>query len=110
MLRLPYLKPSAEGALRVIPLMLSVGNHDLGVNAFSKHKHVEDNTRPVFKHYFPQNTDKDGKIPALKDRPSIFTHRLGNDVLFLSLDTGYELEMVDQLEFIEDELSKRDYK
>lgn len=91
--------------------MFSVGNHDLGVNAYSERdlSFDQDDTRPVFKHFFPQNLNSDGGIPKLKDRKSYFTHQLGDQVLFLSIDSGYETEIADQEDFIRDELSK-DYR
>lgn len=85
--------------------MFSVGNHDLGVNAYSQHKIGHDDTRPVFKHFFPQNTDDSNQVPLLEHRRSYFAHRLGSEILFLSLDTGYEVDINMQTDWIDQELS-----
>ena len=53
--RLNYLKKNDEvNATRVIPLILTVGNHDLGVNTYSERDLLqdEDDSKPVFKHFF----------------------------------------------------------
>lgn len=106
--RLPYLKiDESTNATRVIPLILAVGNHDLGVNNYSGRNLTEDenDSMPVYKHFFPQNTHQGG-IPKRKDRRTYFTKKFGDSVLLLVLDTGYEVEMAEQEQFIKDELSK----
>ena len=111
LLRLPYqVKDENSGAVKVIPLLFSTGNHDLGVNSYSEHKFKFDDTTPAFKHYFPQNTFEGG-VPTLSNRKSYFTHRIGSKMLFLSLDTGYEVDIAgDQTKWLEDQLSERQYQ
>ena len=106
--RLNYLRKNDDvNATRVIPLIMAVGNHDLGVNAYSGRDLLqdEDDSRPVFKHFFPQNTFND-TIPKRIHRRTFFPKRIGSEVLFLVLDTGYEVEMADQVDFIRQELSQ----
>ena len=110
LLHLPYqVKDENSKTIRIIPLIFSTGNHDLGVNSFSGHKFQFDDTTPAFKHYFPQNTYK-GEVPQLSQRKSYFTHRIGTRILLLSLDTGYEVDMAgDQTKWLETQLSEKDY-
>lgn len=147
--RLPYDTVDEEtGAIRIVPLMFSVGNHDLGVNSgwdhhmpFNKDNSADftdsdnskisatqrsldhqerndtnwsniphDNTRPVFKHFFPQNTvtnTKNGltEVAGIHNRMSYFAHKIGREILFLSLDTGYEVPIALQVDFIEEQMS-----
>lgn len=111
MLRLPYLKEDSEtGVTRIVPVMFSTGNHDFGVNAYSGHNIEHDNTQPVFKHFFPQNTNQNLDVPSVKDRRSYFAHKIGSRVLFLSLDTGYEAEIAgDQTTWLEEQLQSDTY-
>mmetsp|Transcript_22586 Transcript_22586/g.25114 ORF Transcript_22586/g.25114 Transcript_22586/m.25114 type:complete len:130 (+) Transcript_22586:956-1345(+) len=45
-------------------------------------------------------------IPERKDRLTYFSKRFGESAVFLALDTGYEVEMAEQIDFIEKELSQ----
>lgn len=76
------------------PLILGVGNHDVGLN---NHAGVElkiDSNTPLYLQYFPQHlrTDINGsflpEVPEIKERKTYFYHTLGN-LLYLSLDSGY---------------------
>jgi hypothetical protein len=79
---------------RVVPMMVSVGNHDVGFNAFQGTK--IDISQNLYFTYFPQHskTDADGnlvpQVADLPDRLSYVYHTLGNTV-HLSLDSGYLL-------------------
>lgn len=88
--------------------MFSIGNHDVGVNSNSGHKIKRSNSQPVFYHFYPQNTHN-GEVPNIHNRTSYLAHEVGNDILFLSLDTGYDVSMKDQTKWIEAQLSK-DFK
>jgi len=95
---------------RIIPLMFSVGNHDLGFSAFQETK--IDITQNIYYTFYPQHskTAADGtilpQVPDLSERLSYYYHTLGNSV-HLTLDTGYMVgyEGV-QEEFIKD-ISKK---
>lgn len=73
---------------RVIPLFFSVGNHDLGFNAFQDAK--IDISKNLYYTYFPQQTKSSDrtKVPEIHKRTSYYYHTLGNTV-HLSLDSGY---------------------
>ena len=76
---------------RLVPLMFSVGNHDIGFNAFQDGP--VDVTNNMYYIYFPQQTVlKEGKrvLPDITDRTTYYYHTLGNTVQ-LSLDSGYML-------------------
>ena len=91
---------------RVIPLVFAAGNHDVGVMSYGEQTITHNAHEPVFKHYFPQNT-YDGRIPMLSQRRTYFHHEVGDKLLILSLDVGYEAPMEgQQAQFIETVLSK----
>jgi len=74
---------------RVIPLVLAVGNHDVGMNSF-QFRNVEKDKNLLFL-FFPQHTKTTGsgqEIPDPHERMSYFSHRLGN-TLHVTLDSGY---------------------
>mmetsp|Transcript_27168 Transcript_27168/g.24047 ORF Transcript_27168/g.24047 Transcript_27168/m.24047 type:complete len:238 (+) Transcript_27168:1215-1928(+) len=98
------------GIVRVIPVIFGVGNHDLGVVSSQNINIPHDSIQPAFKHYFPQNLVNDS-IPLLKDRKSYFKHKFGDDLLLISLDTGYEKYLdTEQVEFMKNALEESDYK
>jgi len=87
---------------RVVPLIFSVGNHDIGFNAYQDGPF--DKSINSYYVYFPQGseTTADGtlKAPAPKDRASYGYHTLGNTV-HMSLDSGYELRLPgEQVDFV----------
>ena len=93
---------------RLVPLIFSVGNHDIGFNAFQDG--VIDVTENMYYIFFPQETiqTKENKriLPDIKDRKTYYYHTLGNTV-HLSLDSGYMLSYDgEQTTFIED-ISKK---
>lgn len=98
-------KPVNEKLGRLVPFITSIGNHDIGFNAFQNGK--VDITQNLYMTYFPLQSkyDNEGKIlnevPDLHERLSYNYHLLGNTVQ-LCLDSGY-LSMYDgaQKEFIE---------
>ena len=76
-----------EGDL--VPIVLGIGNHDVGLNAFSKRKLTPDASGPMFYSMFPQHfSPKAFQVPAISSRLSYF-HLLAGPCLFLLLDTGY---------------------
>ena len=106
MMRLPYLRFNEQAnATRVVPFILAVGNHDLGVNTYSGRDLLQDenDSRPVFKHFYPQNTHN-GEIPLRENRRTFYAKRFSDRMLIISLDTGYENEVADQVDFVKQEL------
>ena len=105
--RLPHqsIEP-VTNSTRLIPLVFGPGNHDLGVNSYSEAEIIHSPHEPVFKHYFPQNTE-DGKVPNLLARKSYFSQKIGDKILIVSLDVGYEASMEgEQKQWIEEKLSE----
>jgi len=99
---------------RVIPLMFSIGNHDLGFNAMQD---VEvDITQNLYYIFFPQESKKspDGtllaQVPDLGERLSYNYHTLGNTIHF-SLDSGYMKKYDgEQVDFMSNVISKNSDK
>jgi hypothetical protein len=92
-LRMPYQKyEPVTDSIRIIPFIFAAGNHDLGVNSYSGAKITHNTHEPVFKHYFPQNTEN-GNVPKLSARRTFFSHKIGEKLLIMTLDVGYESAM-----------------
>lgn len=107
LLRLPHnYFDESSSTTRVIPLVFAAGNHDVGVMSYGEQKITYNAHEPVFKHYFPQNTNE-GLVPKLKERSTYFYHEISDKLLILSLDVGYEATMEgEQKKMIDDVLSK----
>jgi len=94
-----------ENLKRVVPIILSVGNHDLGFNALQDAE--IDIAENIYSLYFPQQSKVDSngnklpQVPELKDRTSYYYHTLGNTIQLL-LDSGYMLHYGEQVQFIKD--------
>lgn len=87
---------------RLVPIILSVGNHDVGFNALSNVTVKKDNeTIPYYFLYNPQNlnNEKNG-IPKLEDRKTFHFHILGKTVQ-VHLDSGYVIPHKEQAVFLE---------
>ena len=80
----------------MVPLIISAGNHDLGVNSLNEAKIPRDERGPPFFMFFPQHSaigDSLHTIPAVPDihqRKTYFYHLIGN-TLHVSLDSGYDV-------------------
>jgi acid phosphatase type 7 len=76
----------------IIPLVLTVGNHDVGLNELSGINITLDKT-PFFI-YFPQHFHRDAsgnitnKVPPINNRSSFNRYIFGN-VIYITLDSGY---------------------
>jgi len=90
---------------RLVPLMVSVGNHDLGFNAYQDG--TIDITKNLFYIYFPQSSKiaSDGslltQVPDLDERITYGHHTVGN-MVHITLDSGYMLRYKgEQADFIQ---------
>lgn len=76
------------------PLILAVGNHDVGLNNLAGVELKIDENTPLYLQFFPQHFRKDSAGNALKEVPNIderrtyFYHNFSN-ILYLTLDSGY---------------------
>jgi len=83
----PYSRIENEN-IRLIPLVLATGNHDMGVNSNSGHSFLKDSTQPVYFHWFPQSISNSVVTP-FDQRTSYFSHTFGSSLLLVSADTAY---------------------
>jgi len=91
-------------SIRVIPMILGVGNHDMGVYSYAGVHHIHNRHQPVFKHWFPQHTSF-GEIPPIGERRPYWANQIGDKILILSLDVGYDALMEgEQLDWMIDTL------
>eukprot|EP00343_Euplotes_focardii_P008005 CAMPEP_0205819172 /NCGR_PEP_ID=MMETSP0206-20130828/1431_1 /ASSEMBLY_ACC=CAM_ASM_000279 /TAXON_ID=36767 /ORGANISM="Euplotes focardii, Strain TN1" /LENGTH=477 /DNA_ID=CAMNT_0053112435 /DNA_START=500 /DNA_END=1933 /DNA_ORIENTATION=- len=96
--------------IRIVPVLFSTGNHDLGATSFTPVEIKHTPHEPLFKHFYPQNT-ANGKIPNLFEREYYFSQSIGDDVLILNLDTAYAGPMKgEQTEWIKEQLSNSKHK
>lgn len=78
----------------LMPLVLTVGNHDVGLNELPGINITISNHGPAYFLYFPQHYDQtaDGKIlkqiPPLQRRRTVFDYSFSN-VNYVCLDSGY---------------------
>ncbi|KAM3138487.1 hypothetical protein pb186bvf_009401 [Paramecium bursaria] len=73
---------------RVVPFILSVGNHDVGFNDYANYNiTVSDDYGPLYFVLFPQKQEN-GIIPDIKNRVTNNYHLIQNILLF-GLDSGY---------------------
>lgn len=109
--RLPHHRYDKESeSTRIIPLVFGAGNHDLGVNAYAQVSLPHSKSEPVFKHFFPQNTNN-LKIPLVTQRKSYFSTSIGDEILLVSLDMGYEATMEGaQAEWLESVLKNSSHR
>jgi len=86
----------------MVPIILSVGNHDVGYDPNPKYSIVKDESGPFYFLYFPQHTtgNMSDLIPNPPQRQSNHYHVLGN-ALFISLDTGYDKSYFEQTSWLE---------
>lgn len=78
----------------LMPMVLTVGNHDVGLNELPGINITVNNYGPAYHIYFPQHYDRnlDGhviqRVPPIKNRRTVFGYSFSN-VHYLSLDSGY---------------------
>jgi hypothetical protein len=74
---------------RLVPMVLSLGNHDVGHDALGEHYTEKDiSTIPYFFLYNPQQLNTGEKMATVMERSSYHAHRVGSS-LHLILDSGY---------------------
>jgi len=83
---------------RLVPLIVAVGNHDVGWNSFAKVNVTVDENGPSYysgyaQHYpgaeaFSAENALEAKVPAVAQRKTYHAHMLGK-VLNIALDAGY---------------------
>jgi len=98
-----------QAAGRLVPLLFSVGNHDLGMNALINRTIHIDNSGPAFLMYFPQHTyiaNGSVQVPPLENRLTYHYHTFGN-ILHWNIDSGYladyQLEQLDYMRTVTDD-------
>jgi hypothetical protein len=81
---------------RIVPLILTIGNHDVGYNALADVKINFNNIEkiPYYFSFHPQHTSNN-KIPNVTERKSYHYHVLGPTV-HVHLDSGYIATYEDQ--------------
>jgi hypothetical protein len=93
----------------VIPVIFASGNHDLGKSAYAKGEIIHNEYQPVFKHYFPQHAHN-YSIPKIRERKSYFSHKFGDTLLLLSLDTGHQsLIEGEQTNWLQEQFNSNNY-
>ena len=101
LLEIPHSKPDSDSVIenekgynfvRLIPMIKSTGNHDLGVNSVNNVHIAHNKHEPLFKHYYPQNTFNN-QIPDIYHRKEYFYHIIGNQTLILTLDSAYNSDV-----------------
>lgn len=83
-------EPLYEDLGRIVPLIMSIGNHDVGFDAVTSNQ-IDNTTTglPLFLIYNPQHSSSEiGKVPGIFERKSYHYHKLGA-TLHLNLDSGY---------------------
>lgn len=107
LIEIPHFKTFSNNHIKLIPMIMSPGNHDFGMNSINHIQLTQNKHEPLFKHYYPQNTDSAGKVPSLLDKNAYFYHLIGDSVLIISLDSGYVSDIDGaQKQFLENILSK----
>jgi len=80
---------------RLVPIVLAVGNHDVGLNSLSETNiSTASSDAPLFFQYFPQHFKQDNQggnlaqIPDINERRTYF-HHIFSGMIFYTLDSGY---------------------
>jgi hypothetical protein len=78
----------------LMPMVLTVGNHDVGLNELPGVNITVNNYGPAFFIYFPQHYDRNldnhiiKRVPPIKNRRTMLNYTFSN-VHYLCLDSGY---------------------
>lgn len=79
---------------RLVPIVLSVGNHDVGFNSISEVNITVTERGPWYFVFYPQkfaNEANKSGIPEYSDRTAFHYHTFGN-IIHFNLDSGYLFE------------------
>ncbi|CAK64027.1 unnamed protein product (macronuclear) [Paramecium tetraurelia] len=91
---------------KLIPLILSIGNHDVGrvTNPSLLYDNQINSNVPNIIQMFPQQLISK-QIPQISDRTSYFVHRIGH-INFITIDSGYMTNSESQKEFLKNSIEK----
>jgi hypothetical protein len=85
---------------RIIPLVMSVGNHDVGFDAMTQNDiSTTPEELPLFFYFNPQHLSKSNNTPSIEERLSYHYHKIGPTIHF-NLDSGYVTDHSDQTAFL----------
>jgi len=86
----------------MVPIVLAIGNHDIGLNPQSSNEVPGGSTGPLHTIYFPQHLsfDTEKKIPSLEERRTYHYHTIG-EMIFAVMDTGYAIPIQNQTTWID---------
>jgi hypothetical protein len=85
---------------RLVPLILALGNHDVGFNGLAKQYVFPNVDGPWWYAYNPQHFADDNKsIPEIQDRKSYGYHIIGSTVM-VTLDSGYHVTYENQGQYL----------
>lgn len=76
---------------RLVPMVIAVGNHDIGYSNFATQNFSIDLSGPTYFLYFPQNlplNDTELRVPTITERTTFAVHLIGQFAHFM-LDTQY---------------------
>jgi hypothetical protein len=83
-------EPVYEKLNRLIPMVMALGNHDIGFDSLSSNKYSKSlDDLPLFFIFNPQHlAARSPGVPSLEERSPIHAHAIG-PTLHLILDSGY---------------------
>ncbi|KAM3132515.1 Serine/threonine-protein phosphatase cpped1 [Paramecium bursaria] len=93
---------------KIIPLILQVGNHDIGSEQNSQLL-LDDRyfkKTPLYLVYFPQHTFQTNKVPKIHNRRGYFYHDFGK-INLISLDSYYMHTPEEQQEFLHQHINNK---
>ncbi|CAD8101932.1 unnamed protein product [Paramecium primaurelia] len=91
---------------KLIPLIFSIGNHDVGrvTDPQLLYNNQQNSKVPNIIQMFPQQLINK-QIPQVQDRTSYFVHRIG-PINFITIDSGYMTNSESQKEFLQNCIEK----
>ena len=99
-------QPVYQKLNRLIPMVLTLGNHDIGFDSLSNNKYARTSEDlPLFFIFNPQHLASLSKaVPQVQERSPIHAHAIG-PTLHLILDSGYTSAYQQQVSFIRNKTS-----
>lgn len=93
------------GTNRLVPMILAVGNHDVGIDSLDEVKITPSEWGPFWFAYNPQHFDTASRtVPPISLRKTYFSHKLGSTTL-ISLDSGFRETFEHQAQYLQSTLS-----